>query len=143
MSKKNKAIFYVNFYIWFTLTFCPFLDDKFNYSLDNDPFFFVYVSLFCTYFNLWNSKRCGDRKIINAFDFSFIRISNLTRIFNLIKLDLKKFTFFSTNVTFLKLIKIISQIFKSFADKLVFWNPLFKKTSYFSYYRSNSSRFFK
>lgn len=71
ISPKNRNSIIFTLYVYITLVFCPYLDNLFNELLDNDPFFFVYVTFIGLGFNYVNSKYTKDFSYINIPVFSY------------------------------------------------------------------------
>jgi hypothetical protein len=142
-TKKEKNLFWWMAYWTPTYILCTFFNVRIDWAYDNDPLFFFYFAFCGMIFNVWNTNRTADYNFRSPLDFTVFKFNNLLLNLNSIVLEFKKFYLFLINVIFFKSINIISCWYKFFSDKVVFWNPLFKKTSYFSYYRSFSSRFLK
>lgn len=110
--KLYKFFFILFFYIFITLTYCPYLDNIFQQRVVNDPFFFAYVTLFGFVIKIYMFVR--NYKITFSF---FPNISDFNlKMFNLtysnIKINFVKFSIFLKNIIFIKLIGF----FKNFKD---------------------------
>jgi hypothetical protein len=143
ISKKNRNVVLFVTYVYVTLVFCPYLDDIFNDLLDNDPFFFVYVTLFGLTFNIINSKYTNDYKFL---DFSFFKNfyrTNVVMFFKsiFIKLRLDKFILFFYDNVLLVFFKIFKKLYRYVSSFFIAWIPLFKKSSYYAFYKSFISKF--
>lgn len=77
MSRRNRNVILLCLYIYTTLVFCPYLDDLFNNSLDNDQFFFIYVTIFGFSFNIINSKVTNDFKFLVYPDFLKLKVATI------------------------------------------------------------------
>lgn len=144
VSKKNRNVYFLVTYFVVTLTLCPYLDNLFRYSLNNDPFFFMYFSVFGILFNLWNSRRCGDYSFIDLSSFSKQNLRESYSFYTSIALEnLRKLNLFLKNVTYPWILKVLRMLYKYCLSFFVFWSPLFKRSSYLSFYKSFVARFWK
>jgi hypothetical protein len=141
ISKKNRNIVIATLYIYVTLVFCPYLDDKFNYLLDNDQFFFIYVTLSGLTFNILNSQRNNDYKFVNYSFFKCFSYSNLIIFFKSALASLNKFSLFFYRNILLVTVKMFRKLYTRLLAPFTFWTPLFKKSSYFAFYKSFISKF--
>lgn len=143
LSRKNKFFLYFMSYWFITIVFCPAIRRWACWYVENDPFFFFYVTGFGLLFNIWNSKKNKDFTFRTPFNFNWVRFDGFLALVNSFIFEIKKFFLFLKNVVLLKPLNIITEWFRFVSKKVVFWHPLFKKTSYYSFYKSFTSRFFK
>jgi hypothetical protein len=143
ITRKQKNFFW--WMVWCTPTYiwCTFFNVPINQCLETDPFFFVYFTLAGLCFNIWNSKKTADYTFRKPLNFNMLHVKDFLLNLNSFLLELKKIFLFLKNVIFFKSLNVVREWFRFFSNKVVFWNPLFKKTSYFSFYKSFSSRFLK
>lgn len=144
ISKKNKNLLILCSYVFITLVYCPYLDNHLNDQIDNNPLFFLYMTLFGFFFNIWNSRRTNTWKFISFPNLlPKVNFSNFNIFFKIFKNNLSKFLIFLKNSVFQKLIFSLTKLFGYVCSKFVFWKPIFKKSSYFSFYKSIISKFKK
>lgn len=145
-DRSSRYKFYVYFYIFFTMTLCPWLDNLFNNWYDLETYNLYYIIIFSFLFNfLINSIIIIPTKNTLEFRFFFLQIKSFYfYINNLFVIFLKKFIFFKNEV-FLKsfFFNFFKLNFNNFSNYFTYWRPLFKRFSYFGYYRLTKSKFFK
>lgn len=142
-SRKTKFLIAFGVYWHITYTFCPFIRECAGDVIKSNPLFFLYFSAGCLFGNIFISRKWNEFKFRKPLDFTQFSYKNILLKFNFILLQIKKFYNFFVNVMFLKNINIIINLYRFFFSKFIMWNPLFKKTSYLSFYKSFSSRFLK
>ena len=133
-------------YIGFTFEVCPFFWDIVDNDMFDNPYFFYYsfFSLFLlNYFVIsWKESFNNNKDIL--YNFFSLCIRPFSIFFTLFYAHVKRFFHFSFNFNFNNLISTISNIFdKIYSSSFLVWKPLFRKWSYFGYFRTNRSKWWK
>jgi hypothetical protein len=145
-DRSSKYKFFLYFYIFITMSFCPWLDNLFNNWYDLETYNLYYVIFFCFFFNY----------VLNII---LIIPTKNTLDFKLFFLNLKSFYFYINNF-FFKFLKIFIFLknevifksflfnwfllnFNSFLNYFTYWRPLFKRFSYFGFNKLTKSKFYK
>lgn len=145
-DKISKYRFFVYFYIFITMSLCPWLDDLFNFWYDLETYNIYYIISICSVINYFlNMYLVIPTKNTLNLKLLFLKLKSSHLYVN------KLYVIFFKNLIFFK-----NEIFKknsiyNFAKKnlnslfnyFIYWRPLFKRFSYFGYYRLTKSKFFK
>ena len=133
---------FVYLYTIMTLLYCPFFD-KYVHNI-YDSFYWIFIILFfINYFISWWRESYN-----NNLDLIFIFFKNIFKFFfkglNYLLVEFKKIYNFIIKVKLYSFINnIYSFLHKIYKNMFIVWRPLFKKTSYFGYFRSNKSKWIK
>lgn len=141
---KYKYILYI--YIFITMTFCPWLDNLFNnwYDLEIYNFYIMLLILFTLNFFLNMIMFIPAKNTLN-FKLFFLKLKSFYFYLNsfLVKLN-KIYIFFKNEILFKSFFfNFIKLNLIKFSNYFTYWRPLFKRFSYFGFYKLSKSKFFK
>lgn len=144
INRKTKNIIYFTLYVYITLVFCPYLNNLFEFELENDPYFFIYITFMGLCFNYINSYWTQSYHYLMVFSNFKVFLFKLYDLFiNYYWISVKQFYLFFLNNIFIYLLNLFSKISTIVYLRWVVWSPLFKRTSYFSFYSSFRSKYIK
>lgn len=124
---------------WFTF-FHPTLE-QFIFS-DNLFFYVFFFFFFSKFFNIYKDEKFNfNVDLLYNFIILFLKIPSY--FYNYSVLIMNKIVKFTINFKYFHHINVIKFIYLQFSKYFVIWRPLFKKLSYFGYYRSNRSKWIK
>ena len=138
--------FFVKFLFLFLslieLTNLLILFDKQNYFLSNS---FLSIFLFFFIFNFYfNQSITYNLNFDLVFKYFSLFLKNFSFLLNYFINTFKKIILFLYYFKYRHIKLSISVYFKKHLSSFfIFWKPLFKKTSYFGYFRSNRSKWIK
>jgi hypothetical protein len=115
---------------------CPFLRNE-SLSLfesDSNAFYLVFATAVSLRF-VFNKRLSREGVEYNLYSSSLTSVASITAFFN--KFALFFFFKFTKVVFFIKFIKI------NFSNLFLKWKPLFKRLSYFGFFKNGRSKFFK
>lgn len=133
-------------YIVFTLEVFPFflnfIDAGLNQNRNILYLFFIFIFLLSYFF--FDRRELFNNNNDILFKFFKLLFTTPSKFITYIFIEIKKFFLYSINFKFYHFIK--TNLF-FFGDKIsnifIIWRPLFKRWSYFGYYRSNRSKWIK
>jgi len=146
MSKATKYKFILYLYIFVTMALCPYLDNLFNEWFDSEPYNFYYMLFFLILTNiLINLLMTIPTKQLLTFKLFFIKIKSFYNYIWLLYCKLNKLIFFLLNEVVFKsfLFNVSKKFLKNICTYFTYWRPLFKRFSYFGFYKLTKSKFFK
>lgn len=133
-------------YIAFTFEVCPFFWDIIDNGIFDTPFFFYYSFFILFFLNYsvitWKEFFNNNKDVI--YNFFSLCFRPFSIFFTLLFAHLKRFFHFLVYFDYKDFFKICSNLFfKFFSNFLMIWRPLFRKWSYFGYFRTNRSKWWK
>lgn len=133
-------------YLLFTFYVCPFFWEIIDSGVLENTYYFYLSFLFCFFINYfisyWKENFNNNKDIL--FKFISFLFKPFAYLFTFILCEIKKFYNFLKNFKFKKIINISYLYFKNLLSKLsTIWRPIFKKWSYFGYFRTNKSKWWK
>lgn len=143
-SSKYKLFLYT--YIFTTMALCPWLDNLANDWLNSEPYSFYYMFVFLFLLNFFlnylisiPSKNTLDLRVF------FLKIKSIYFYFSWLLIRFSKVFLFLKNEIFLKsfVFNFTKLNVSNFCNYFTYWRPLFKRFSYFGFYRLTKSKFFK
>jgi len=133
-------------YIGLTLELCPFFWDIIDSGLFENPQF-LYVSFLSSslvnYFVIqWKETFNNNRDVLWKFLSFCLRAFSL--FFVLLFSELKRLYFFLKKIKYKVFLKTcIDFLYLNWNKFFLIWKPLFKKWSYFGFYKTNRSKWWK
>lgn len=138
------AVFFLLWlYLFFTFQVCPFFWSVVDKNAFDEPYYLYSSFFFCFLINivisLWKENFNFNKDIFYKF-FSFL-FRPLGFIITYFICEFKKFFSFFKNIKYKKILNLLYVFLKSVL-KLpgLVWRPIFKKWSYFGYFRINKSK---
>jgi len=133
-------------YIGFTFEVCPFFWDIIDSGIFDNPYFFYYSFIILFLINylfiIWKESFNNNKDVLYRFFSLLIRPFSI--FFTLVFAHLKRFFHFLFNFEYKSSIKTVYNLLKNIDFKsFLIWKPLFKKWSYFGYFRTNRSKWWK
>jgi hypothetical protein len=133
-------------YIAFTFEVCPFFWDIIDNGIFDTPFFFYYSFFILFLLNysviIWKEFFNNNKDVI--YNFFSLCLRPFSIFFTLFFAHLKRFSHFLVHFDYKNFIKITFDLFfKFFSNFFMIWRPLFRKWSYFGYFRTNRSKWWK
>ena len=133
-------------YIAFTFEVCPFFWDIIDDGIFDAPLFFYYsfFSLFLiNYFVIvWKESFNNNKDLILKFFNLCLRPFSI--LFTLIFAYVKRFVYFLIRFEYRNFFTTLLHFFSKFySSSFIIWRPLFRKWSYFGYFRTNRSKWWK
>ena len=141
-----KYKFFLYFYIFLTMVFCPFLDNLFNNWYDVETYNLYFIIFFCFSLNyVLNMFLTIPTKNTFFFKLFFLKIKSFYFYSNSLLFKFLKIFIFLKNEVFLKssVFNWFDLNFNNFLNYFVYWRPLFKRFSYFGFNRLSKSKFYK
>lgn len=134
-------------YIVVTLQLCPYLRDLFTNFCNEEPYHFYYILLSTILLNFVLNKFVKiPLKGLNASFKNFSLKANSFYVFLcFIFTKFQKIILFLKNEVLFKkfFFNFFKKLFNFIKDFIFFWKPLFKRFSYFGFYKLTKSKFFK
>jgi len=133
-------------YIGITLEFCPFFWDILDEGAFESPYFFYTSFLFFFLINyiviIWKESFNNNKDLLYKFVYFFFRPFSL--FITYILGEIKRFYVFLIKFEYKIFFKTVYDlIFLKLGGFFLIWRPLFRKWSYFGYFRSNRSKWWK
>ena len=130
-------------YLYFTFQVCPFFWAIVDKNALEDPFYFYSSFLVCfliSYLiNFWKENFNNNKDILYKF-ISFL-FKPFGYIWTFFSCEVKKFFNFLKNFKYKKMITIFYIFFLNYWNKIKpLWRPIFRRWSYFGYFRINKSK---
>ena len=130
----------VTLYVYITLVYCPYLDRKWQILIENDNLALFYVAFFGFLTKMLICKRTKEYSFY-SLDLNISFFKNFNSYFSTFFIKFNKVVFFKKNVIFKNFFFIFKNFINFLQQNFLFWKPLFKKSSYFSLYKSSVSRY--
>lgn len=135
-------------YLALTFEMCPLFWNVIEFSVHHKHFFFYSSFLVCFLFNYFilnlEWKEIFNKNADLALKFFTTLTTNFSIFINFFVVELKRFINFLLDFKYRKTILTLLLFLKDkISTKFNLWRPLFKKWSYFGYYRTNRSKWFK
>lgn len=132
------------FIIYFIFYNFPVLNDFLDYIFNWDLYLLIFIFIFTINFLFLNLKIKYNFNKDILIKFYNLFFKNPSFFLNYIINTFKKIYLFFIHFKYFKEKKMISNFFKKLNNLFfIFWRPLFKKFSYFGFYRSNRSKWIK
>ena len=133
-------------YAGLTLELCPFFWDIVDGGLLENPYFFdiTFLSFFCVNYSvtLWKESFNTNKDVVSKFFSFFFRAISI--FFTLLFSELKRLYFFLKKIKYKTFLKTCWNFLCLYYDIFfVIWRPLFRKWSYFGFYKTNWSKWWK
>lgn len=133
-------------YLFLTFQVCPFFWAIVDKSALDEPYYLYTSFLFCLILNFfisyWRENFNNNKDILYKFFSLFFKPFSI--FFTLAYAHLKRFFYFSNNFNLVKFVEFFSNFLNKFNIKsFLIWRPLFRKWSYFGYFKSNRSKWWK
>jgi len=145
-DRVSKYKFFLYFYIFITMALCPWLDNLFNFWYDSETYNIYYIIFFCSVINYFLNKYLiiPSKDMLN-FRLFFLHLKSLYFYLNRLYIKFFKNLIFFKNEVFKKsyIYNFIKSNWYNLSNYFIYWRPLFKRFSYFGYYRLTKSKFFK
>jgi len=133
-------------YIGFTFEVCPFFWDIIDSGIFDNPYFFYYsfFSLFLINYSVISWKESFNNNKDILYNFFFLIFKSFSIFFTLAYAHLKRFVHFLLHFSFIEFIETLSILFNKFYKNFfLIWRPLFRKWSYFGFFKTNRSKWWK
>ncbi len=146
LDRSAKYKFFLYLYVFLTMTFCPWLDNLFNYWYNLETYNVYYIIFFCFLVNYFlNMFIIIPTKNTLNFKLFFLNIKSFYFYTNNLIFKFLKIFVFLKNEVFLKsfLFNLFSFLTNSFTNYFTYWRPLFKRFSYFGFNKLTKSKFYK
>jgi hypothetical protein len=146
VDRSSKYKFYLYIYIFITMVMCPWLDNLANDWLNSEPYSFYYMFAFLFLLNFFlnyiitiPSKNTLDLKVFS------LKLKSFYFYINWLVIRFSKVFLFFKNEIILKgfSFNFVKTFLSNFCNYFIYWRPLFKRFSYFGFYRLTKSKFFK
>lgn len=138
-------IYFLKYFLFIFFIFEFIFDNLYFYNQQYEFNLFIPIFTVLIIYNIVfkvNTQNRLDLDLLSKYIILFIKTPNflLNYMINIFK-KVYVFIIFFKYRNLLNFIKIIFK--KCFSNSFLLWRPLFKKTSYFGYYRSNRSKWIK
>lgn len=133
-------------YIGFTFEACPFFWDIIDSGIFDNPYFFYYSFFFLFlmnyYFVFWSESFNNNKDVLYKFFSLLWRPFSI--FFTLAYAHIKRYVHFSVYFNWFRSITTYLNLIYNFClFYFLIWRPLFRKWSYFGYFRTNRSKWWK